>query len=335
MKSKWFGFKSPLANGIRAFLTYKRSLGRKYLTEEKNLRLLDRYLVENKITHINDVTPGILDSFLASRPRKRSRSYNDLVGILKRFFNWLVVQEIIKSSPLKALRKRVTDNQIPYIFDTKQVRQLSDIASRFVDSSSAPMRGATYQMIFALLYGLGLRVGEVSRLQRKDIDFNRDLLIIRNTKFSKSRLVPFGPRMSARLHNYIQQREKRFGKFEPENPVFSFRNNRAIRPATISQAFHYFILPMLDINVPPGVRPPCLHDLRHYFAVRTLLSWYRAGINPSSRLFHLSTFLGHVSPDSTAVYLTITDELFAEANKIFEHYAFHPLEGDRACKKSK
>lgn len=328
MKSKWTGFESPLANGIRAFITYKRSLGRKYLTEERNLRLLDRYLVENTTTHIKDITPDILDSFLASRPRKRSRSYNDLVGILKRLFNWLVVQEIIKSSPLKAFRKRVTDNQIPYIFDSKQVRQLSDIASRFVDSSSAPMRGATYQMIFSLLYGLGLRVGEVSRLQRQDIDFNRDLLIIRNTKFSKSRLVPFGPRMSARLHNYIQQREDRFGKFEPENPVFSFRNNRAIHPATISQAFHYFILPMLDINVPPGVRPPCLHDLRHYFAVSTILCWYRSGINPSSRLFHLSTFLGHVNPGSTAVYLTITDELLAEANKRFEHYAFHPLEGE-------
>jgi len=332
MKSKWIDFESPLAKGIRAFITYKRSLGRKYLTEEKNLRLLDRYLVEQKITHINDITPDILDSFLASRPRKRSCSYNDLVGILKRFFNWLVVQEIIKSSPLKALRKRVTDKQIPYIFDTKQVRQLSVIASRLVDSSSAPMRGATYQMIFALLYGLGLRVGEVSRLQRKDIDFHRDLLIIRDTKFSKSRLVPFGPRISARLHNYIRQRENRFGKLEPDNPVFSFHNNKAIRPGTISQAFHYFILPILDIHVPPGVRPPRLHDLRHYFAVKTLLCWYRSGINPSSRLFHLSTFLGHVNPASTAVYLTITYELLTEANKKFEQFAFHPLEEDSVCK---
>jgi len=335
MRSKWIGFESPLANGIRAFITYKRSLGRKYFNEEKTLRLLDRYLIEQKIIRTDDITQDIIDSFLASRPRKRSRSYNDLVGILKRFFNWLVVQEIIESSPLKAIRRRETDEQIPYIFDTKQVRQLSEIASRLVDSSSAPMRGATYQMIFALLYGLGLRVGEVSRLQRIDIDFHRDLLIIRDTKFSKSRLVPFGSRMSARLHNYIRQRENRFGKLEPDNPVFSFHNNRAIHPATISQTFHYFILPMLDIYVPPGVRPPRLHDLRHYFAVRTLLYWYRSGINPSSRLFHLSTFLGHVNPASTAVYLTITDELLAEANRKFEQFAFHPLEEEKVCEKTK
>ena len=329
MKSKWIDFESPLAIGIRAYIAYKRSLGRKFYTEEKNLRLLDRYLVEQKIIHINDITPDILDSFLASRPRKRARSYNHLVGILKRFFNWLVVQQIIESSPLKAHRKRETDNQIPYIFDSGQVRQILAIASGLADSSSAPMRAATYQMIFALLYGLGLRVGEVSRLHRIDIDFNRDLLIIRHTKFSKSRLVPFGPRMSARLHKYIQQRENRFGKFVPDDPVFAFRKNRAIRPATISQAFHYFIIPKLDIHVPSGVRPPRLHDLRHSFAVRTLLCWYRSGINPSSRLFHLSTFLGHVNPISTAVYLTITDELLAEANSKFEQFAFHPSEEER------
>lgn len=329
MRSKWIDFESPLANGIRAFIAYKRSLGRKFYTEEKNLRLLDRYLVEQKIIHTNDITPDILDSFLASRPRKRARSYNHLVGILKRFFNWLVVQQIIESSPLKAHRKRETDNQIPYIFDSGQVRQILAIASGLADSSSAPMRAATYQMIFALLYGLGLRVGEVSRLHRIDIDFNRDLLIIRHTKFSKSRLVPFGPRMSARLHKYIQQRENRFGKLVPDAPVFAFRKNRAIRPATISQAFHYFIIPKLDIHVPPGVRPPRLHDLRHSFAVRTLLCWYRSGINPSSRLFHLSTFLGHVNPISTAGYLTITDELLAEANSKFEQFAFHPSEEER------
>jgi integrase len=134
--------------------------------------------------------------------------------------------------------------------------------------------------------------------------------------------------MSSRLHNYIRQRENRFGKLAPDDSVFSFRKNRAISPATISQAFHYFILPMLDLHVPPGVRSPRLHDLRHSFAVRTLICWYRSGINPSSRLFHLSTFLGHVSPVSTAVYLTITDELLAEANRKFEQFAFHALEED-------
>ncbi len=326
MRSKWIDFESPLANSIKAFISYKRALGKKYFTEEKNLRLLDRYLVEKKIVHINDITPDIIDSFLVSRPRKRARSYNDLVGILNRFFNWLVVQEIISLSPLKARRRRDTDEQIPCIIDTTQARQLFEAASCLADSSNAPMRGPTYQMIFILLYGLGLRAGEISRLNREDIDFQRDLLVIRHTKFSKSRLVPFGTGMSARLLDYIRQREDRFGKLEPNSPVFSFQKNRAIRPATISQVFHYVMLPMLHLHVPPGVRPLRLHDLRHSFAVRTLLCWYRSGINPSARLYHLSTFLGHTSPSSTAVYLTITKELLTEANRRFEQFAFPSLE---------
>ncbi len=69
MRSKWIDFESPLANDIKAFVEYKRSLGKKIHTVEKNLRLLDRYLVEQKITHINNINPDIIDSFLASRPR--------------------------------------------------------------------------------------------------------------------------------------------------------------------------------------------------------------------------------------------------------------------------
>ena len=77
----------------------------------------------------------------------------------------------------------------------------------------------------------------------------------------------------------------------------------------------------LGLHVPPGTASPRAHDLRHSFAVGTLLRWYRAGLDPAARLLPLSTFLGHVDPASTAVYLTITQELLQEANHRFEEYA--------------
>jgi len=70
-----------------------------------------------------------------------------------------------------------------------------------------------------------------------------------------------------------------------------------------------------------------VHDLRHSFAVATLLRWYRSGINPADRLIHLSTFLGHVNPTSTAVYLTITAELLGEGSERFERFAIPGLVG--------
>jgi integrase len=80
------------------------------------------------------------------------------------------------------------------------------------------------------------------------------------------------------------------------------------------------MFPSLHIEIPPGVSPPRLHDLRHSFAVGTLLRWYRTGDDPSRRLLYLSTFMGHVAPSSTAVYLTITEDLLREANVRFERF---------------
>jgi integrase len=77
----------------------------------------------------------------------------------------------------------------------------------------------------------------------------------------------------------------------------------------------------LAFPVPEGVCPPVLHCLRHSFAVGCLLRWYRDGVDPQARLYRLSTFMGHVSPDSTAVYLTITPQLLAEASRRFEIFA--------------
>ena len=77
----------------------------------------------------------------------------------------------------------------------------------------------------------------------------------------------------------------------------------------------------LALPLPDGVSPPTLHGLRHSFAVGCLLRWYREGLDPGERLLQLSTFMGHVDPASTAVYLTITPELLAEANQRFEAFA--------------
>ena len=81
----------------------------------------------------------------------------------------------------------------------------------------------------------------------------------------------------------------------------------------------------LHLSIPEGCSPPRLHDLRHSFAVGTLLRWYREGVNASSRLHYLSTFMGHADPASTAVYLTITDDLMYEANRRFEDFAAHAV----------
>jgi site-specific recombinase XerD len=310
--------KSALAQPIADFLHYKQALNKKYQTETLALRLFDRYLFEQGITDWQAVTSSVIDAFMASRSRHRPRSYNHLLGVLRRFFDWAVLQRWINQNPVVQRSKHETGKRLPYLFDLTTARRLLAVASNLPDTPKGPQRTLVYETVFALLYGLGLRVGEVARLTVGDVDFTRNILCIRETKFSKNRWVPFGPNMANRLRRYCDQR---YGvKIEAEMPLFSFTQGRHIHPCTISQTFHKLI-PQLELRLPLGVAPPHVHDLRHSFAVGTLLRWYREGVDPNRRLIHLATFLGHVDPNSTAVYLTITDELLREAAQRFHAFA--------------
>ena len=310
--------KSALAQPIADFLHYKQALNKKYQTETLALRLFDSYLFGQGITGWQAVTSSVIDAFMASRSRHRPRSYNHLLGVLRRFFEWAVLQRWINQNPVVQRSKRETGKRLPYLFDLTKARRLLAVASNLPDTPKGPQRALVYETVFALLYGLGLRVGEVARLTVGDVDFTGNILCIRETKFSKNRRVPFGPNMANRLRRYCDQR---YGQTAAtETPLFSFTQGRHIHPCTISQTFHK-LLPQLELRLPPGVAPPRVHDLRHSFAVGTLLRWYREGVDPNRRLIHLATFLGHVDPNSTAVYLTITDELLREAAQRFHAFA--------------
>ena len=317
-------FESLLAKDITAYIDYKRALGRKYDNEEKALWLFDRFLIEQPIISATEIQPVLIESFLNSRPRSQPKSYNHLLGVIRCFFDWLIKQEQLMHSPVKTFPKRVTSQRRPFLFEPVQVDLVLKVTNQLPDNSKALYRHSTYTLIFSLMYGLGLRVGETVKLQYRDINRERQFLEIKKSKFGKTRLVPFGPQMGMRIDEYLSERNERHGYWQPQTPIFSFTHTKdgqpkPVRIETVSQTFHKLML-KLNFTIPPGVRAPHLHCLRHSFAVETLLRWYRNDMDPSQRLFHLSTFMGHVDPISTAWYLTITDALFKEANHRFESF---------------
>ncbi len=311
-----------LAESIKLYLAHKHSLGKQLAKVGPMLHLLDGYLLANGVAGVGQITAVHLNAFVMSRSRRSPRSHNGLIGAVRGLLDWMVVHEVLPESPLRCELRRVTSTRRPFLFDPDQARRLLQVAEQLPSNPRAQTRGETYKMIFARLYGLGLRVGEASRLCRKDIDLDNQLLIIRQTKFGKDRLVPFGPKMARAIASFLDLEESRFGPIPSECPAFSFnkRKRTPIGTNTISWVFHR-LLPALQLTVPTGVAPPHLHCLRHSVAVGTLLRWYRTGVDPMSRLFDLSTFLGHVSPSSTAVYLTITTELLDCASERFAHFA--------------
>ncbi len=304
-----------LATTVAAFLAHKRALGRKYQTEESTLRLLLAFAGRHGVEDLEELTPSLLDAFIASRPRARARSFNHLVGILGCFLDWAITQQRLEVSPLRRTRRRETDQRLPFLFDTARARQLLDAAAALPDNPRATGRGTTYHAIFALCYSLGLRAGEACGLRLGDVDAQRQLLVVRGGKFGKSRLIPHGPRVGELL---TRQAERRGGS--GDDPLFSFDGWRSVHPCSASQTFHR-LATELALPVPDGVCPPRLHCLRHSFAVGRLLRWYQEGVDPQARLYRLSTFMGHVDPASTAIYLTITPQLLAEASRRFEAFA--------------
>src|SRR5439155_16927571 len=142
------------------------------------------------------------------------------LGVIRRFFAWAVVQELIPRNPIIAQLRRETAQRIPYLFNLSDAKRLLEFARSLPDTSLGSHRALVYETVFALLYGLGLRVGETASLKVGDVDFVRDTLLIRETKFNKSRIVPLGPKLADRVRRYIGQR---YGeKCEPETPLFSF-----------------------------------------------------------------------------------------------------------------
>jgi len=197
----------------------------------------------------------------------------------------------------------------PFIYSDADVIALMAQCSRSIPSS---LRAATFETLIGLLAVTGLRVGEAIRLDRTDLNCPEGVLMIRRSKFGKSRQVPLETSALYALSRYARQRDQL--QSHPTSPSF-FISNRGTRLiyATVSQVFRT----MCDAA---GVgtsspRKPRIHDLRHSFAVHCLVRWYQDEGDVGIRLPWLSTYLGHRDPRSTYWYLSAAPELLAYAVK--------------------
>jgi integrase len=312
------------------FIETKRALGRRFANEERQLRLLDRFLFEAGARTIYDITARQFEDFLLSRQRRCARSYNHLLGVVRRLLEWLEVQGVPGVPKYRGHPRRETGRRLPVLFTDDQARRLLEAAAGLPDDrhalARARLRGPTYRMTFALLYGLGLRIGEVSRLELADLDLRERVLAIRRTKFGKDRFVPFGPRLAAAIEKYLEVKQKVWPLPSQKSPLLSLDGRQPISTNSIRRVFQQLVA-TTGVGCSASGSQPRVHDLRHGFAIATLLRWYRDGINPAERLHHLSTFLGHGNPAATAVYLTITWELLQEAERRFSKVAATVLPG--------
>jgi integrase len=201
----------------------------------------------------------------------------------------------------------------PYIYSDSDIAALMDAARKL----TRPLKATTFETLIGLLAATGMRVSEAIGLDRDDVDWANGLLLVRESKFGKSREVLLHSTTVRALKSYARRRDH----LCPHSTIPSlFVSAWGTRPSysTVQKTFYALVRQTgLDVQQ-SSTRAPRVHDLRHTFAVKTLAGWYRDGCDVETRMPLLSTYLGHVSPAGTYWYLSSTPELLALATKRLE-----------------
>jgi integrase len=184
-----------------------------------------------------------------------------------------------------------------------------------VDRTRDRVRADCYRTLIGLLASTGLRVGEAIALDRSDLDSEEGILTVRHGKFGKSRQLPLHVTTLHALEEYASRRNHRFRR-SFDSPLLL--SNAGTRLRYRNFQFTFFHLVEWAGLADRSPRRPRIHDLRHTFAVRTLIDWYRAGLDVERQLPILSTYLGHVDPKHTYRYLSSVPELLGVATQRFE-----------------
>lgn len=174
------------------------------------------------------------------------------------------------------------------------------------------------RLALVLFYTTGMRRGEVLRLQLGDYHPLERTLLIRESKFHKSRLLPLSPDGARELETYLRLRRRKELPVSPDAPLLwnGYGGDDTYSGTALTCNFH-ILFQATGIQTAFGKRPR-IHDFRHAFAVRALIRWYRAGDDVQAKLPLLSTYMGHISPVSTQYYLRFIEEL---ANSAHERFA--------------
>lgn len=227
------------------------------------------------------------------------------LDVIRGFARYLRVLDPLTEVPPAGVLPGRDHRIVPYIYRPDEITALVAAAGRL----GPTFRARTYQTVIALLAVTGMRRAEAIGLDRSDLDVGQGLLTIRNGKFGKSRQLPLHASSIQALRLYRDQRDQRHPTATTDALFLSTVGTRLICD-NATATFNRLVTDS-GITWSSRRRRPRLHDLRHSFAVGTLLSWYRAGLDVEPRLPLLSTWLGHIGPATTYWYLTGTPDLLA------------------------
>ena len=293
---------NDLRHALDDYLAIRRSLG--YKLARTGLLLAD-FVGYLEVNGADTITTDAALAWATLPPNGKSDWWAQRLSVVRAFARHLHAIDPAHEVPPVGLLPGRSHRATPYLYSDADINALMAAARGF----RSPLRVATFETLVGLLAVTGLRVGEALRLDRDDVDLTEGVLTIRLSKFAKSREVPLHATTVDALVAYTRERDRLYRR--PSTPAF-FISTAGTR-VLYCNAHHGW----LDLVRRAGLEPrsarcrPRPHDLRHSFAVRTLLDWYRDGADVQARMPLLSTYLGHVHPANTYWYLSAAPELLA------------------------
>jgi integrase len=293
---------SALSGHVEDYLRLRRALGYKL---ERAGHLLPKLVAYLEAAGSATLTTELAISWARLPADARPNHWAQRLAVVRGFARYLQTIEPATQVPPAGVFPSRRHRPAPYLWSQRDTCRLLDGARTL----RPPLRAATHEALFGLLAVSGMRVGEAIGLDRDDVDFQAGVLTIRQAKFDRTRLVPIHATTTAALHAYATERD-RLGP--APNSVAFFLSSAGTRLDRSDVA-----KTLRRITAAMGVRTdtvhPTAHQLRHSFAVRTLIEWQRSGAGIDERIAALSTYLGHVSPADTYWYLSAAPELMALA----------------------
>lgn len=303
---------STMRDALERYLALRRGLGWELHRSGARLHRFVDFLEREGATVI---TTDLALRWATATADAAPGSWGQRLGDVRRFATWLSAEDPRGEVPPRGLLSERYRRPPPYIFSDGEVCAIIRKAARL--SSPLGLRGHTYATLFGLLAATGLRLGEALALDRDDVNLHAGLLFIRRGKGGKSRFVPVHDSTRHALKRYAKRRGVILQR--PASQAF-FLSERGTRVAQSSAGYNFAVT-----SCAVGLRPPMrgrryghgprLHDMRHRFAARTLVRWYREGRDVERELPKLSTYLGHAHIADTYWYLEAVPELLQLATE--------------------
>jgi integrase/recombinase XerD len=307
---------------VSAYLTNRRALGRGYRREETILNDVRAFLVkEGRVD---------LDRVLFDRWRESfyELSPNSRIVYERAVYNFCLYRRRREPEcflPDPDFFARRGPSPLPTLIEPEQIKQLLTHLAGVRPMRHDRLRPMILRMAIILLYTTGLRRGELTRLTLADVDADRGVLFIRNSKFHKSRWVPVSAGVRTELRAYLEQRRHMGIDSRDSAPLLYTWRGHAYTGAGLYASLRN-VLTAAGIRGSGGRRPR-VQDFRHSFAVAALRRWYENDVDVQVNLPKLALYMGHVSIVSTAHYLRWMPAVIAHASQRFERAYAGVLQG--------